>query len=191
MLPPRLDERQGFLVAGKHRNSIPPYTRLEVASESSNQNREATLPTQNRPAHKHRKQGDDSYLKKEFGRHKTLRIVAAIAIVAICVMLLVGLFAPGLRYSSVDPIAGPIDSQTFLNELEPLVNSKITRNNRIEAIENGDHFYQAELEAMRQARHSINIEAYIFHKGKLTDDVLGVLTEGARAGVHERCTPQC
>ena len=110
--------------------------------------------------------------------------MAVIAILAICAMVLVGLFAPGLRYSLVNPITVPIDSPTFLNELEPLVNSKITRNNQIAVIENGDHFYEAELDAMRQARHSINIEAYIFHKGKLTDEVLQVLTERARAGVH-------
>ncbi|HKS75088.1 MAG TPA: phospholipase D-like domain-containing protein, partial [Terriglobales bacterium] len=83
-----------------------------------------------------------------------------------------------------NPIAVPIDSPAFLNELEPLVNSKITRNNQIEVIENGDHFYEAELDAMRQARHSINIEAYIFHTGRLTDEVLQVLTDRARAGVH-------
>lgn len=142
------------------------------------------MPTQTKPAPRQHKNRADSLLKREFDRHETLRIIAAIALLAICVMVLVGLFAPGLRYSLVNPVSVPIDSPAFLNELEPLVNSKITRNNQIEVIENGDHFYQAELEAMRQARHSINLEAYIFHKGKLTDDVLQVLTERARAGVH-------
>ncbi len=78
----------------------------------------------------------------------------------------------------------PVDGKAFLNELEPLVSSKITGNNQIEVIENGDRFYPAELEAMRQARHSINIEAYIFHQGKVTEQVLEVLTERARAGVQ-------
>ena len=45
-------------------------------------------------------------------------------------------------------------------------------------------FYEAELQAMREARHSINIEAYIFHKGKVTDDTLRVLLERAKAGVR-------
>ena len=142
------------------------------------------MPTQAKPAPKRRQHPGDGLLKKEFDRFESLRIVAVIAILAICAMVLVGLFAPGLRYSLVNPIAVPIDSPTFLNELEPLVNSKITRNNQISVIENGDHFYEAELDAMRQARHSINIEAYIFHKGKLTDEVLTVLTERARTGVH-------
>jgi cardiolipin synthase A/B len=142
------------------------------------------LPTQTKAARKPTTNRTGSLLKREFDRSETLRIVGAIAILAICVLVLVGLFAPGLRYSLVNPVAVPIDSAAFLNELEPVVNSKITRNNEIEVIENGDHFYEAELEAMRQARHSINIEAYIFHKGKLTDQVLQVLTERARAGVH-------
>jgi cardiolipin synthase len=96
----------------------------------------------------------------------------------------VGLFAPGLEYSLVAPPEVAVDEQAFLNELEALVSSKITRNNQIEVIENGENFYRAELEAMRQASHSINVEAYIFHKGRVTAEVLGVLTERARAGVH-------
>jgi cardiolipin synthase A/B len=142
------------------------------------------LPTQTKAARKPTTNRTGGLLKREFDRSETLRIVGAIAILAICVLVLVGLFAPGLRYSLVNPVAVPIDSAAFLNELEPVVNSKITRNNQIEVIENGDHFYDAELDAMRQARRSINIEAYIFHKGKLTDEVLQVLTERARAGVH-------
>jgi cardiolipin synthase len=142
------------------------------------------LPTQTKPARKPKKNHLGSLLKREFDRSETLRIVGSIAILAICILVLVGLFAPGLRYSLVNPVAVPIDSAAFLNELEPLVNSKITQNNQIEVIENGDHFYDAQLDAMRQARHSINIEAYIFHKGKLTDQVLQVLTERARAGVR-------
>ncbi len=142
------------------------------------------MPTQTKTARKATKNHTGSLLKREFDRSETLRIAGAIAILAICVMVLVGLFAPGLRYSLINPVAVPIDSAAFLNELEPVVNSKITRNNQIEVIENGDHFYEAELNAMRQARHSINIEAYIFHKGRLTDEVIQVLTERARAGVH-------
>lgn len=149
-----------------------------------NQSFGAALPTQTKSATKLRKHPADNLLKKEFDRSEILRIVAVIAILAICVMVLVGLFAPGLRYSLVNPITVPLDSAAFLNELESLVNSKITRNNQIDVIENGDHFYEAELGAMRQAQHSINIEAYIFHKGKLTDQVLQVLTERARAGAH-------
>jgi len=115
---------------------------------------------------------------------ETLRIVAVTAIVAIVLLMLTGLFAPGLRYWLVLPPEKPVDGQGFLNELEPLVSSKVTRNNQIEVIENGENFYEAELDVMRHASRSINIEAYIFHKGQVTDRVLEVLTERANAGVR-------
>jgi cardiolipin synthase len=126
----------------------------------------------------------DSLLTKEFERSQTLRIVSVVSILAIAIFMLVGLFAPGLRYSLVAPPQGPVDAPAFSNELESLVSSKITRHNKIEVLENGENFYQAELDAMRQARRSINVEAYIFHKGKVTGEVLDVLTDRARAGVH-------
>jgi cardiolipin synthase len=99
-------------------------------------------------------------------------------------MFVAGLFAPGLRYSLATPPDTPVDATVFIHQLEPMVNSKITRDNEIDVIENGDHFYDAEMQAMREARHSINIEAYIFHKGQVTDEVLDILTARARAGVH-------
>lgn len=37
---------------------------------------------------------------------------------------------------------------------------------------------------MRGARHSVDIEAYIFHQGRVTREVLDVLAERARSGVQ-------
>jgi cardiolipin synthase A/B len=127
---------------------------------------------------------DEGVLEKEFGNSGLLRIVAVIAIVAMGILVLAGLFAPGLRYSIVEPPAGPVDAPTFVNELESLVDSKLTRSNSIEVIPNGENFYKAEIDAMRQAQYSINVEAYIFHEGQITREVVDVLTERAEAGVH-------
>jgi cardiolipin synthase A/B len=142
------------------------------------------LPMQTKRRRIRKRSQGDSLLRKEFDHSRILRIVSIIAILAIAILILAGLFAPGLRYSLVTPPEVPVDAPAFLHELEPLVSSKITHNNQIDVLENGESFYQAELEVMRQARHSINIEAYIFHKGKLTGQVLDVLTERAKAGVH-------
>jgi cardiolipin synthase len=142
------------------------------------------LPTQTKGVRSGKKNSGESLLTREFEHSETLRIVSVVAILAIAILILVGLFAPGLRYSLVTPPAVVVDSPAFLNELEPLVGSKITPNNQIEVLENGENFYQAELDAMRTARRSINIEAYIFHKGTVTDEVLDVLTDRARAGVR-------
>ena len=142
------------------------------------------MPTQTTRVRSRKKSERDSFLAQEFQRHRTLRIAAVISLVAIAMLILVGLFAPGLKYSLVARPAVAVDAPAFLNELEALVSSKITRNNQIEVIENGENFYQAELQAMRQARYSINVEAYIFHTGKVTREVLDVLTERAKSGVH-------
>src|SRR6185436_10059525 len=61
---------------------------------------------------------DEGVLQKEFRHSGLLRIVAVIAIVAMGILILAGLFAPGLRYSLVEPPAGPLDAPTFVNELE-------------------------------------------------------------------------
>lgn len=123
-------------------------------------------------------------IKKEFDRHEALRIIALIAILAFASLIIAGLFAPGLKYSLATVPRFSVDSPKFLDELEPLVNSKLTRNNSIEVLENGENFYAAELDAIQHAQHSIDIEAYIFHKGRVTNEVIDLLTERARAGVH-------
>jgi len=113
-----------------------------------------------------------------------LRIIALIAILAFASLILAGLFAPGLKYSLATTPKYSVDAPQFFDELEPLVNSKLTRNNSLEVLENGENFYAAELDAMQHAQHSINLEAYIFHKGEITNAVIDALTERARAGVH-------
>jgi hypothetical protein len=72
-----------------------------------------------------RKKGDrEDILAQEFERHRLLRIVAVLSISAITVLILVGLFAPGLKYSLVTPPEVSVSAPAFLNELEPLVSSK-------------------------------------------------------------------
>lgn len=140
------------------------------------------MPTQTKPEQQGTK--EEGVLEKEFKHSAALRVIAFIAIVAMGILILAGLFAPGLRYSLVEAPAGPLDAPAFVSELESLVNSKLTRNNSIEVIPNGENFYKAEIEEMRRAQHSINIEAYIFHKGEITRQVVEVLTDRAKAGVH-------
>ena len=95
------------------------------------------LPTQTKRV-RSRKNGErESLLAEEFERHRTLRIISVVSILALSTLILVGLFAPGLKYSLVVPPEVAVDEQAFLNELEPLVSSKLTRNNQIEVIENG------------------------------------------------------
>ena len=161
----------------------PPPSFLKPCASESWTREARRLATQTQAPRRHKPKQGDSFFKREFDHSEFLRIISLVAILALAALVLAGLFAPGLRYSLATPPRAAVDSPAFLNELEPLVNSKITRNNHLEVIENGENFYTAELDAMRHAQRSINLEAYIFHKGRVTDEVLSVLTERAKAGV--------
>jgi cardiolipin synthase len=54
----------------------------------------------------------------------------------------------------------------------------------VEVLTNGEAYYEAELEAIAKAEHSVNLEAYIFRKGEVTRRFLAALAERARAGVQ-------
>jgi cardiolipin synthase len=144
--------------------------------------------TKAKTSKKSTKRPDQGPLATEFRRSRALRIVAVIAILAVAGWIIAGLFAPGPRYSLTSVPAAPAESEAFLEQLAPLVNSAITRNNRIEPFRNGEQFYEAEFAALRKAQHNIELEAYIFHKGEITRRLLAILTERARAGVQVKLT---
>lgn len=146
------------------------------------------MVTKAKTSKKSTKRPDQGPLATEFRRSRALRIVAVIAILAVAGWIIAGLFAPGPRYSLTSLPAAPAESETFLEQLAPLVNAAITRNNRIEPLRNGEQFYEAEFAALRKAQHNIELEAYIFHKGEITRRLLAILTERARAGVQVKLT---
>jgi cardiolipin synthase len=113
-------------------------------------------------------------------------IVAVIAIAVLCFLLFLALFEPGLAYKIASPTTEPLESEDFLSVLEAITDSKIHRFARVEVLTNGEVFYEAELEAIRASKHSVNIEAYIFQKGEVSRKLLEALTERAHAGVKVR-----
>jgi cardiolipin synthase len=113
-------------------------------------------------------------------------VIAIIGIALLGFMLFLALFEPGLAYKISAPETEPLESEDFLCVLEAITDSKIHRHGRVEVLTNGEVFYEAELEAIRNAKESVNIEAYIFQKGELTKRFVEALTERARAGVKVR-----
>jgi Phosphatidylserine/phosphatidylglycerophosphate/cardiolipin synthases and related enzymes len=112
-----------------------------------------------------------------------------IAIIAICVLsflLFLALFEPGLDYKISTRKTEPLDSEKFLRTLEAITDAKVQRCSRIEVLTNADVYYEAELAAIRAAKKSVNLEAYIFQKGEVTKRFVEALTERARAGVEVR-----
>jgi cardiolipin synthase A/B len=113
-------------------------------------------------------------------------VIAIIAIAVLAFILFLALFEPGLAYKIAGCETEPLESDDFLCVLEAITDSKIHRHGRVEVLTNGEIFYEAELEAIRAAKESVNIEAYIFQKGELTRKFVEALTERARKGVKVR-----
>jgi cardiolipin synthase len=113
-------------------------------------------------------------------------VIATIAIVVQGFMIFLALFEPGLDYKIKTTPPEPLESEDFLRILEAITDAKAQPRCSIEVLTNGEVYYEAELEAIRAARHSVNLEAYIFQKGEVARRFVDALTERARAGVEVR-----
>jgi cardiolipin synthase len=112
-------------------------------------------------------------------------VAGVIAVAFLLAFLLSGLFGPMPEYEITNRDELPAnDSPEFLNLIESLSDAKVNHTGSLEILKNGERFYTAELEAMRKARRSINLEAYIFQKSEIGKLYLDAMTERARAGVQ-------
>ena len=110
-------------------------------------------------------------------------VIAYLSILAMAVLIIVALFDPGLRYRVFASPSDSNDSDDFLHMLEALVDAKVNQTTRLTVLTNGPTFYEAELEAIRGAERSVNLEAYIFQKGEIGQRFVTALTERSQAGV--------
>ena len=115
----------------------------------------------------------------------SLGVLGLIALVFAALLLLAGLFAPMPRYRITGAAELPgNDSESFLELLESLVDAKVNHSGTLHVFTNGPNFYQAELDAIAIAQRSVNLEAYVFQKGKTAERLRDALTERALAGVQ-------
>lgn len=63
-----------------------------------------------------------------------------------------------------------------------------TSGNTLELLENGEDFFPAVFDAIRQARHSVIIETFIIFEDKVGNELQQVLIEAATRGVHIEVT---
>jgi cardiolipin synthase len=84
----------------------------------------------------------------------------------------------------VAPPPHPLESEEFLCLLGVLSDAQVLRDSRVEVLTDGPAFYEAELSAIRGARRSVNLEAYIFRKDDTGRRFVEALAERARAGVR-------
>ncbi|MGE5325185.1 MAG: phospholipase D-like domain-containing protein [Actinomycetota bacterium] len=98
-------------------------------------------------------------------------------------LLFMALFAPAMRYEVERLESPPIDSEKFLQTLEAVTDAQINQHSALTVLANGEEFYEAELRAIQAATRSVNLEAYIFQRGRVARRFLTALAERARAGV--------
>lgn len=108
---------------------------------------------------------------------------ASIAIVLFLLFLI--LFEPNLPYSAA-PIDCELSSHQFICLLSAISDAQLHERSSIESFVGGEAFYEAELEAIRAAKRSIHLEAFIFHPSPIGDRFLEALSERAKAGVNVR-----
>ena len=76
-----------------------------------------------------------------------------------------------------------VESAQFRREAGSLLGSVISDGNVVEDFQNGEQIFPAMLAAIRGARHSVNMETYIYWSGDVSKKFIAALTERARAGV--------
>jgi cardiolipin synthase len=114
-------------------------------------------------------------------------VVVPLALVVLGAVILLLLLEPSVAYRIPAAVLDPRDP-AFGGMLAILCGTVQRRVDDVEVFSRGDAFYDAEVEAIRAAKTSIHLEAYIFHEGRAARRFVEAMTERARAGVQVRLT---
>ena len=114
-----------------------------------------------------------------------LNFIALVALAILTALFLLLLFEPSLPYR-VSPPRIALSSRQYVNYLSAIVNARLFSVGDVLVLNAGSAIYEAELAAIRSARHSIHLEVYLFLRGSVADQFIAALTERARAGVAVR-----
>ncbi|HTM25453.1 MAG TPA: phospholipase D-like domain-containing protein [Vicinamibacterales bacterium] len=97
-------------------------------------------------------------------------------------LVLVFLFTPGIAYHLAQRTS--VHDADFLYTIQSTCQAALHHGNRVTVFTNGPAFYPAMLEAIRDAKRSINMECYIFQHGRVGREFIDALSERARNGVN-------
>ena len=108
-------------------------------------------------------------------------LLALIGCVFLVWFLIVTLFAPHIPYRLHERL--DCSSPQFIHSLNNVMLSSVHHDSRFEVLTNAAEFYPAMLEAIAGAKHSINMECYIFRPDATGRKFMTAMAERARAGV--------
>ncbi|MGA8530182.1 MAG: phospholipase D-like domain-containing protein, partial [Acidobacteriaceae bacterium] len=128
---------------------------------------------------------DDEKASAARWANRGLAVIGAGALALGATAVAVDLFGSALPYTLRNKPQGPLDSDEFLQYLSVVTDGALRRS-QLTRLRNGEEFYPAELEAVRRARQSINLEYYEFGQDCVGGEMLEALAERARAGIEVR-----
>lgn len=79
-----------------------------------------------------------------------------------------------------------VANPAFFGSAHALQDPLPVEGNRIDLLNNGDEIFGSMLAAIREAKKSVNFEAFLFESGKIAGEFRDAFVEKARAGVHVR-----
>jgi cardiolipin synthase len=112
-------------------------------------------------------------------------MIAVMAIAVVVVLFSLVLFEPGLPYEVRAGLPEPTAPE-FPGLLSTLVDTPLRGDSTVALLSGAGEFYEAELKAIAAARHSVHLEAYIFHSSAIAKRFLDALTRRAGEGVRVR-----
>ena len=108
-------------------------------------------------------------------------LLALVGCLFIVWLVIVTLFAPHIPYTLHQRL--DCRSAHFIHSLSSVMLTAVHRDSRFEVLTNAEQFYPAMLEAISNARQSINMECYIFRPDETGRRFMRAMMERARAGV--------
>ena len=116
-------------------------------------------------------------------RKFTIIVAALIASALFAVFLVLNLSLGNKKIDQqVEPLYATEDAQ-FRRTMDSMLGPSLLHGNRVDTLVNGDKIFPALLQALREARKTINFETYIYWQGDIGEQFAHILSERARAGV--------
>ena len=80
----------------------------------------------------------------------------------------------------------PVHSDDFTGPLAALLNVPLRRGGSARLLNNGDEYFPAMLDAIRNARRSVHLMVYIWEAGRISDEFIAAMVEKRKSGVQVR-----
>jgi cardiolipin synthase len=125
------------------------------------------------------------FVRKHSWWQTAVFVIGFLTLVTVVSVMFLGVGDGPNAISTSDPVA-PVDSPAFAAAVSHLVNAPIEQGGTVEILNNGDAFLPSLVQAIDNARTSINFLVFMWEDGAFSDRVLDALIRRQRQGVAVR-----